>query len=232
MAASFTLFPELPFELRLKIWQFSVPGPRILGVGHEIQYKSFYGRLLPSTIEWRTSDPIPSLLHVCHESRKEALKLYQRSLGVPLKQGKNYIDFGNDTIYFGGPGRGFSDLDVLLQASFNRPGNYLLDMFLGADYGVRDAEKIQRMIVDIDEDRYGRRLFIWDEIRLFTSLRELTILVWEEDSEADRLMALYQRTLSETVRKHPEWSIPEIVVIAMHTKKVWGSVKASTVSED
>jgi hypothetical protein len=37
---SFTLFPELPLELRLRIWSFIAPGPRTVS----IKYKglSFY----------------------------------------------------------------------------------------------------------------------------------------------------------------------------------------------
>lgn len=208
-----------------------MPGPRILGVGYKSQYKSYYGRVIPSDMEWRISELVPSLLHACHESRKEALKVYQPSFRRSVQQGRNYIDFDNDTVYFGGTGRSFPNLDTLVQSTYGRPGNYLLDMFLGADHGVRDAEKIQRMALDIDDDRYGRRLFIWDEIRLFTSLRELTILAWEDDLEADRLMLLYRRSLQAVARKHPEWVVPEVTVIATYTKTVWGTLNAATASE-
>lgn len=228
----FTLFPELPYELRLKILHYAMPGPRILGVGHRIKYITHYGRTIPATIEWITSDPVPALLHVCHEFRAEISKTYQPSFGIPFRQGKNYINFNNDILYFGGSGRGFSDLGSLMESTFDRPGNYLLDMFLGADHGTRDAGKIQRMVVDIDDDRYGRRMFIWDEIHLFTSLRELTIIVWEQEMEEERLMALYRSTLCDVARKNPEWSIPEITVIATPSKKVWGIMNASTPLEE
>lgn len=205
-----------------------MPEPRIVGVGYKIQYKSYLGRVVASEIEWRTSDLIPSSLHTCAESREEALKVYDRSFGRYREQGRNYIDFDHDTLYFGGSGRGFSNLDALVQSTYDRPGNYLLDMFLGADSGVRDAEKIQRMILDVDDDRYGRRLFIWDEIRLFTGLRELTLLAWEDDLEADRLMLLYRQTLQAVAGKHPEWVVPKITVIATYTKTVWGTLNAET----
>jgi hypothetical protein len=227
----FTLFPELPSELRLKILHYAMPGPRILGVGHRIKYTTHYGRTLPESMEWITSDPVPALLHVSHESRFESLKIYQPSLGSPSHPGKNYIDFDNDTLYFGGAGRGFSDLESLLGSAFDRPGNYLLDMLLGADHGTKDAGKIQRMIVDIDEDRYGRRMFIWDEIRFFTSLRELTILVWEQDSKKNELMDFYLSTLWKTARKNPDWRIPEITIIATPSKNIWGVMNAATVLE-
>ncbi|KAE8448349.1 hypothetical protein EG329_009593 [Mollisiaceae sp. DMI_Dod_QoI] len=224
---SFTNFPELPSELRLKIWEYALPGPRILGVGHKTQYKTIYGRAIPTIFEWRTSDPVPSILHACHESREEALKNYRPSFGIPLQQGKNYIDFSKETIYFGGSGRGFRDLETLLQSTYGRPSNYLLDMFLGADTGVRDAEHIQSMIVDIDEDRYGRRSFIWEEIRLFARLRDLVVIVWEEDSQANRLMEFYRSSLREVANKHHEWAVPEIKVLSATTKGIWGTIDSS-----
>ena len=159
-----------------------MPRPRILGVTSKLRFRPGTRRIVPTTIDWMTSDPIPLLLDVCHESREEMLKIYRPSFGIPRQEGKNHVDFGNDTFYFGGSGTGFPNLNILLQESLREPSSYLLDMFLGADYGVKDAEKIQRMVVDIDEDRYGRRSFIWDEIRLFTSLKELTLLVFESDA--------------------------------------------------
>jgi len=224
---SFAHFPELPSELRIKIWEYALPGPRILGVGHEIRYRIGYGRVIPTIVEWRTSDPIPGILHACHESREEALKFYRPSFGIPLQEGKNYIDFSRETIYFGGSGRGFLDINSLLQSTYSRPSNYLLDMFLGADYGVRDAALIQSMIVDIDEDRYGRRSFIWEEIRLFVRLRDLIVIVWEEDSQARRLMEFYRSCLRDVAHNHPEWAVPEIKVFSAITKRLWGTMDSS-----
>lgn len=228
--SSFTVFPELPFELRLKIWEHAMPGPRVLGVSPKMQYRSDHGGIIPVKMVWRTSAPNLNLLHVCHESREEALRVYRPSFGIPLEPGQNHVDFTNDTIYFGGLGRGFPDLDLLLQSTFGFPGNYLLDMFLGADTGVKDAEKIQRMILDIDEDRYGRRLLIWDEIRLFKGLQELTVLLWEDDLEADRLMSLYRSTLRQVASIHPEWVVPKITVISTYSQRVWGTMNSSTLT--
>ncbi|KAF8854119.1 hypothetical protein BDZ45DRAFT_677200 [Acephala macrosclerotiorum] len=228
---SFTLFPELPTELRLKIWKLAIPGPRILSVGHRMQYGEGYGRIIPTAMEWRTSDPVPTLLHVCHDSRTEALKVYQPSFAAfrtPRQEGKNYIDFSRDILYFGGSGRAFTDMKALINSTSNNPSNYLLDMFLGADYGTKDAEHIKYMIVDIDEERYGRRSFIWDEIRLFPKLQDLIVVVWEEDSDAEQLMALYRISLREVARKHPEWAIPEIRFFSAITKRLWGVMDSST----
>jgi len=192
----------------------------------------------PVIKKWITSDPIPTLLHVCHESREEALKIYQPSFGLPPQKGNNYIDFNHGIIYFGGiEGKGFSDLDTMLDSMGDQGddvGVYLVDMFLSAEYGPRDAEKIQCMIVSIDEDRYGIRSFIWDEIRLFKGLQQLTVLVWEGGEEARvlRLMRMYRATLCTVAGKYPEWVIPAITVISAETKTVWGHIDATTPAEE
>lgn len=70
----FKCFSKLPLELRITIWNFALPGPRILDIfrvkddctqawNHRfVRYKSFHTN--------------PTLLAVCHESRKETLKTY------------------------------------------------------------------------------------------------------------------------------------------------------------
>jgi hypothetical protein len=85
----FVLFPKLPIELRLQIWKFALPGPRIIDV--------FY--LHPKGA--RTTTPIPSLLHVCQESRREV----QRVLLVLNNydgDGYFYVNSETDTIWLRG----------------------------------------------------------------------------------------------------------------------------------
>ncbi|KAF4636850.1 hypothetical protein G7Y89_g1224 [Cudoniella acicularis] len=65
----FTLFPELPPELQLKIWKMALKEGRI------IEVRTFQVRGYPK--HSRPITPQPPLLHTCHDSRKEALKVYQ-----------------------------------------------------------------------------------------------------------------------------------------------------------
>lgn len=60
----FRLFYSLPFELRSKIWSMGLSIPREV----EIICKPF--------TNFKSSNKPPTLLHVCRESREEALKIY------------------------------------------------------------------------------------------------------------------------------------------------------------
>ncbi|KAI1852391.1 hypothetical protein JX265_003842 [Neoarthrinium moseri] len=106
---SFTRFNDLPPELRIKIWQQSLPGPRTVAV------KSPYAQRQPSpkSLEdavaqhgddvetWTSTTQIPALLHVNAEARHEALKHYRLSLAVGISQPRVYVDFSRDTLFFG-----------------------------------------------------------------------------------------------------------------------------------
>jgi hypothetical protein len=224
----FTLFPDLPLELRLKIWSFITPGPRIVS----IKYKglSFYsiGKGFSAAAGWRSPDPVPIVLHICRESRTEALKSYQLAFGSYLHPGRIYFDFSKDTLRFGNSqGDAYMTVPEMLQSG---PIDYLLDVFLGGDfYGADDAEKVKYMITDIDESVYGRRAFCWDEIRLFTGLKKLTIMPWDEDEMADELMRGYRNTLRNVASKHHEWVIPQIAVVSATSGTLWGTLEVETV---
>ena len=64
--AEFHNFPNLPIELRLRIWIFAMPPPRIVDGIYYLAYKT-------SKTTDRASPTVPKLLHVCRESRNEML---------------------------------------------------------------------------------------------------------------------------------------------------------------
>jgi hypothetical protein len=81
---TFTRFPQLPAELRLKIWLDVLPKPRTIHLVRDIDFTS----ISPSPGRRRSVDshcvatfPCPrtisSLLHACRESRHEVLSRYQ-----------------------------------------------------------------------------------------------------------------------------------------------------------
>ncbi|ERT01627.1 hypothetical protein HMPREF1624_02879 [Sporothrix schenckii ATCC 58251] len=169
---TFPRFSQLPPELRLKIWEYSLPEPRIVSVrcgaktplpspsssspsssslsprrrGHALDDCTACSpacsspassssspsplRLTsplqspspspppppppppqsvpppPSTTSsppcWCTSPaPLPPNLHVCHESRVEALRRYARMFGIARQPGHVYFDPERDILYFG-----------------------------------------------------------------------------------------------------------------------------------
>jgi hypothetical protein len=80
MPQEFPLFMKLPFELRSSIWHYALSIPRI----HEITYDA--------RGDSSSNLPPPSLLHVCRESRAEALKMLQSGFGT-------YINFDLDILF-------------------------------------------------------------------------------------------------------------------------------------
>jgi hypothetical protein len=212
-ATSFTLFPRLPLELRLKIWQTMLPGPRTVNIQYKMKYDEFDGKKVSSFTGWTSFDPVPVALHVCQESREESLKRYQTSFGSYFHASKIYFDFSKDILRFGADDGSSKNI-------------YLLDIFLGGGYhGANDVEKVRSMIVSINDDLYARRYFIWNEIRLFTSLEELKIVVWEEDFTTDEIMRFYRSSLRNVAVAHPEWTVPRISVVSAETGTTWGALE-------
>ncbi|KAI1135186.1 hypothetical protein F5Y05DRAFT_416492 [Hypoxylon sp. FL0543] len=106
---TFPKFNELPPELRIKIWQHAMPGPRTVVVKSPYTRQKETPRSLEEAITephveeetWYSTTQIPALLHVNAEARYEALKHYKLSLGVGSAQSRIYVDFSRDTIFFG-----------------------------------------------------------------------------------------------------------------------------------
>jgi hypothetical protein len=94
---SFTVFPDLPAELRIKIWRFSFPGPRLVSL-------RLHDEDDPLKSSCRSSAEIPVALSVCYESRVEAQKQYKLSFariaGVDeVLEPQIYFDFDRDTLF-------------------------------------------------------------------------------------------------------------------------------------
>jgi hypothetical protein len=87
---SFTLFPNLPFELRSEIWGYAAHGtdPRIIEV--IISSMSFKPKSHTSS---------PAVLSTCHESRESGLKVFDAvRYGVEFTGA--LINWDRDTLYF------------------------------------------------------------------------------------------------------------------------------------
>jgi hypothetical protein len=151
---TFTLFPQLPYEIRLKIWRFAIPGPRVVPLHFELRDVTSDGKPISKFSPWRSSDPVPVVLHICHDARAEALKSLGRAFGTHFHEPQVYVNFDIDTILFGSH---FDTLRVNGPLQIEKPSDYLLDVFLDSkSHGVNDANKIQRMILDINDSIYGR----------------------------------------------------------------------------
>ncbi|TDZ27132.1 hypothetical protein C8035_v011933 [Colletotrichum spinosum] len=105
----FHRFSKLPTELRLRIWNFNLPPPRIVPIrcGAESLSFSSHAHSPPPQRQWPSTNgctsyaAVPVNLHVCHESRAEALKLYRLSFGMTRNPGQIFFDNRCDVLYFG-----------------------------------------------------------------------------------------------------------------------------------
>ncbi|KAI0887337.1 uncharacterized protein GGS22DRAFT_198674 [Annulohypoxylon maeteangense] len=110
----FHLFTRLPIELRSKIWACNLPGPRIVEIkcsaepARTSQLRQGDRRAVVCT----STSPIPINLHICRESRWEALKRYRLLFGSSPQLGRIFFDPLEDTLYFG-PRRGIATAETL-----------------------------------------------------------------------------------------------------------------------
>lgn len=100
----FHLFPQLPVELRLRIWKAIACLPRIV-----IIHDKPSSCLTTSPVSGFVSPtPIPTILHVCHEARQAALENYvscspaHSEHGVLGRALRIYFNFaeGCDAVYY------------------------------------------------------------------------------------------------------------------------------------
>lgn len=88
VTASFSLFPLLAPELRLKIWQHACPS-RIVSV-----------RYMPESDSCVSSSKPPAVLQACRESREEALRTYTLTFGTQSSSARIYFNPYRDILYF------------------------------------------------------------------------------------------------------------------------------------
>ncbi|KAG5947431.1 hypothetical protein E4U60_003081 [Claviceps pazoutovae] len=109
------LFSQLPPELRLKIWKLNLPTTRVVPISCSVASPSLRDAPLCTTNQFFagcTSDAsVPVNLHVCAESRADALKHFQRAFGFARLPGHIYFNPASDILYFG-PQDGYMAADA------------------------------------------------------------------------------------------------------------------------
>ncbi|KAM0167009.1 hypothetical protein ACHAQE_000925 [Botrytis cinerea] len=86
---TFSLFPFLPKELRVKIWKLAACHPRIVHLTYDHPTESLV-----------SLTPIPALLSTCGEARDELLPLFKQLALPPSACGARiYVDLDVDTVY-------------------------------------------------------------------------------------------------------------------------------------
>jgi hypothetical protein len=98
---SFTLFPRLPAEIRIRIWHHAISVPRIVEVEEMDDPRRISGTVGLSNERWKfkNTNP-PPLLSTCKESRQEILKEYKNYTDVTMSiAGPEWIRFDWDILY-------------------------------------------------------------------------------------------------------------------------------------
>jgi len=98
----FILFSKLPAEIRLKIWREALPGPRVVDVLYDSSKDGRAGKVKEINV-LRTNQPPPSMLHVCHESMQETLRIYSQIGNIDPVDGLAFsyaiLDLSKDTLF-------------------------------------------------------------------------------------------------------------------------------------
>jgi hypothetical protein len=106
----FDKFLKLPTELRLMIWEYSLPGPRtIIIMRKDVHWKQVLKRMAAEGYAEPVTGAVaittvPAILHVSFEAREYAQNYYKLSFGDFLIYKPVYFNFDIDTLYFDGPG--------------------------------------------------------------------------------------------------------------------------------
>ncbi|KAH6712543.1 hypothetical protein DL95DRAFT_393148 [Leptodontidium sp. 2 PMI_412] len=201
----FHLFPTLPSELRLRVWDIILSDPRIVDIScrkgivkSNQQHTRFVEAFLSST-------PIPPTLHVSRESRYEALATYKtyflsfKSNYTPyhiVLKAPNYIylAFNQDTI---------------------RCSDNLLEYIDAAE-----IENIEKMILEVADAGYFGH-FNMEVITQMTRLKELELHTSEgqiTDWRGDSAQIL-TRDFELAKRNNPGWECPRVRITSRETGK-------------
>lgn len=93
---AFTLFNQLPTELRHQIWEAALPGPRIIQIKEKLVRKTKDEDEILSLL---SNSKAPPMLYVCRDSQRVAQKFYVPSFTFADSDPKIYFDFSADTLY-------------------------------------------------------------------------------------------------------------------------------------
>lgn len=101
--SKFTKFPELPTELRLKIWGYAAMTQRLLELQYCIVDRKFF-----------SFQRLPAILHTSQESRSVGLCYYHLSFGTDKHPPGTYFNSNDDIVYFGAEQYG-DEIDYMIR---------------------------------------------------------------------------------------------------------------------
>lgn len=245
-SSNFWMFPRLPTEIRLMIWRYAMPHARTLVLQYEM--RTGFSALLdktdfhPNSSEAATLRQAweedhanyhmkvykhgrPAVLHVCHESRKEALSKYTLRLDTKDTSNAYMIDPNFDTIYY----RNVNTNTIRMQFDM---GEFWSDVVLNSIRHLAFDPKRLLGILAIDPG---------NPLRNFTSLEDVSIVghsskcglssgferfgiitleipdatTYSSMVSSSQVIEELQRRFSSYLNTKPGWNVPLVKVTTM-----------------
>jgi hypothetical protein len=184
--ATFHLFPQLPSELRLKVYDFALSTPRTVVVSCKRE-KIEGTREFAET--FTSQNPVPALLHTCRESRIEGLKVYKPAFRTDTSPNYTYAAFDQDTI---------ECIDRVVQ-------------YLKRD----EIDRVQKMLVRVYDSALFWH-FHMETVMAMQNLEELDILASQEQigwGIDRRWVDGLTNDIRLTKENVPDWCCPRIRVL-------------------
>ncbi|KAH7309328.1 hypothetical protein BKA65DRAFT_559541 [Rhexocercosporidium sp. MPI-PUGE-AT-0058] len=207
----FTVFSNLPSELRLKIWQQAC-FPRTVALKYTSTTSSFNSKTSP-----------PTLLSVNQESRHEALRIYTLSFGTSLQPARTYFNPFLDTLYI--PRHQEMGYDETLR-DFRQ---LVLD-----PSGLLDQVRcvaIDHVNIDVKRpwESYNKAVFI----RSFKHLDEINLVLNADGSGAgDSSPLLADQTTKASPPKEGKVTFDEVRIDPERLLKIWYYFRQSFMTEE
>ncbi|EAW10137.1 2EXR domain-containing protein [Aspergillus clavatus NRRL 1] len=204
---TFHLFPLLPPELRLRIWSLLLSTPRNIPIACQ---RGIHPNSRRFARFFTTPTLPPPLLHVNHESRTEALRIYTAQFQTAYSPRSIYIAFDRDVLQL--------PEDVLA--------------YLGAD----ELDRVQALTIEVSDASYFGHFYL-DVVRRMRRLRRLELVLKETrvhwrvpwDEENDTGVGRLKEELQEAMTgEESRWECPcaAVRIVAASTGVELGVVEA------
>ncbi|KAK6582212.1 hypothetical protein PZA11_004620 [Diplocarpon coronariae] len=189
--AEFHGFPNLPSELRLKIWAFALRRPRVVNIAGK---KAIDPKRTPRrfVVAFLSTTPRPAMINACQESRSEALATYRRYFQTEHAPNCVYLAPDRDAV---------------------RCSDNLLEHF-----GPDEVGAVERLVLDVADAGYFGH-FNMAIIASMARLTELDLYTDEGDLTSWRggNVRILSTDFEGARKSDPGWACPRVRIIDRHT---------------
>ena len=185
--SEFHLFPLLPSELRLKVWNIVLSKPRVVSINCKRELCENDRRIAKA---FPPQAAPPAILHVCRESRFEGLSVYQQAFRMDLSPVYTYISFEQDTVS--------CSTDVF---------EYLR---------MTELLRIRRLVLDVKDAGYFAH-FCMENLKKMVSLKELELGTQMGKigrfRDGEMWVEILAKDFYDATREDPGWECPRVRIV-------------------